>query len=83
MVKVVDGRKIAREMKEKIKIEIEKFESKGFRKPRIANIWFEGSKESELFLKLKEKVCREVGAKIDSFSFQPQAKRFDDTGFVR
>ncbi|HDH45128.1 MAG TPA: bifunctional 5,10-methylenetetrahydrofolate dehydrogenase/5,10-methenyltetrahydrofolate cyclohydrolase [Thermococcus sp.] len=83
MVKVVDGRKIAREMKEKIKTEIERFESRGFRKPRIANIWFEGSKESELFLRLKEKVCREVGAKSESFSFPTRARSEDVIGLIR
>ena len=69
MVKVVDGRKIAREIREEIKRKIEEFTQRGYRPPAIANIWFKGSEESELFLRLKEKACREVGIKSVGICF--------------
>ncbi len=54
-MRIVDGRKIAEEMEGQIR------EKSG--SPSIATILVEGSEESELYAKLKEKACARVGFK--------------------
>lgn len=60
---VVDGKTIAGEIKQRVKKEVEEFETKGFEKPCVATIKVGGNKESDLFLQLKDRACDEVGVK--------------------
>ena len=52
---IIDGRKIAAEMEEKIKKEVDGKEIK------IATIVIKGNEESWLFARLKDKACKRVG----------------------
>ena len=61
MVKVVDGRAIKREILDGIRKEIRDMVSKGYRKPRVATILVGENKESEIFLRLKDKACDYAG----------------------
>lgn len=82
MVKVVDGREIAREIKERLRKKIGECVERGYRRPKLVNIWFEGSKESELFLRLKEKACTEVGIESKSICFPANVSEEEVIGRV-
>ncbi|MEA2053886.1 MAG: bifunctional 5,10-methylenetetrahydrofolate dehydrogenase/5,10-methenyltetrahydrofolate cyclohydrolase [Candidatus Thermoplasmatota archaeon] len=64
---IVDGRKIAREIEQEIRESIETG------KPFVATILVEGSKESELYAKLKEKACKRVGFNSKTLRFSRNA----------
>lgn len=69
MVEIVKGKEIAEEIKRGIRERLKGYIERGNRRPLLVNIWFEGSKESETFLKLKEKACADVGAESRSILF--------------
>ncbi len=72
--KVVDGRKIARKIKEEVKDEVEKLKSKYQKVPNIVTIKIGNDSSSELYLKLRNKACNEVGIKSESMIFEETVK---------
>ncbi|MCD6469063.1 MAG: bifunctional 5,10-methylenetetrahydrofolate dehydrogenase/5,10-methenyltetrahydrofolate cyclohydrolase [Thermoplasmata archaeon] len=63
MVKVVDGKVIAGEIKQRVKENISELMKKGYEEPCVATVKVGENKESNLFLNLKDKACVEVGVK--------------------
>jgi len=58
---IVSGKKIAQEMKDQVKIEVESLTQRLQRKPRVISLIVGDNKESKLYLKLRNKACFEVG----------------------
>ncbi|MHC1582017.1 MAG: bifunctional 5,10-methylenetetrahydrofolate dehydrogenase/5,10-methenyltetrahydrofolate cyclohydrolase [Candidatus Syntropharchaeia archaeon] len=69
MTLVVDGRKIASEIKEKISLEVKNLVSKYGTTPTMGTIIIGDNKESELYFKLREKASSEVGIKSEHYRF--------------
>ena len=69
MTLIVDGRKIAGKMKEKISLEVKNLISKYGKTPTMGTIIIGDNKESELYLKLREKASSEVGIKSKIYRF--------------
>jgi methylenetetrahydrofolate dehydrogenase (NADP+)/methenyltetrahydrofolate cyclohydrolase len=67
--KIVDGRKIAAELKEEISKKIKKLNSKNNLVPNITTIKIGDNPESNLYLKLRNKACSEVGIKTNLVEF--------------
>jgi methylenetetrahydrofolate dehydrogenase (NADP+)/methenyltetrahydrofolate cyclohydrolase len=59
--KIIDGRKIAKDLLEKISQELENLEKKHKIKPNIATVKIGNDPSSDLYLKLRDKACDEVG----------------------
>jgi len=64
-MKIVNGREIAASIKIEIKEDLSKIESKHGLKPKVFTIVASENKESNLYLKLREKACKEVGIDVD------------------
>jgi len=58
---IIDGRKIAEKIKTSVSKEINKLYNKYDIKPNIASVVVGENKESELYLKLRDKACEKVG----------------------
>ena len=58
---IVSGKKIAQEMKNQVKIDVESLTQRLQRKPRVISLIVGDNKESKLYLKLRNKACFEVG----------------------
>jgi len=58
---IISGKKIAQEIKNQVKIEVESLTQKLQRKPRVISLIVGDNKESKLYLKLRNKACFEVG----------------------
>lgn len=59
--KIIDGRIIAKEIRESISKQIKKLETKYKLKPNIATIKIGSDLSSDLYLRLRDKACGEVG----------------------
>ena len=59
--KVIDGRKIAKDIRQKTAVEIKKLESKYGCVPNITTIKIGNDPSSEMYLHLRDKACAEVG----------------------
>jgi len=69
MVYIIDGKKIAGEIKEKISSELKELTSRHDSIPTMGTIIIGDNKESELYLKLREKASSEVGIKSEHYRF--------------
>ena len=67
--KIVDGRKIAAELRKNISIEVEQLKSKYKTIPNVISIKAGNDPSSELYLKLRDKACEEVGIKSNHLEF--------------
>lgn len=67
--KIVDGRKIAAELRKNISIEVEQLKSKYKIIPNVTTIKVGNDPSSELYLKLRDKACDEVGIKSNHLEF--------------
>jgi methylenetetrahydrofolate dehydrogenase (NADP+)/methenyltetrahydrofolate cyclohydrolase len=61
MALILDGRKVAKKIKQQLKEEIENYVSKGLRNPSLAVILVGTDPASEVYVKNKRKACEEVG----------------------
>ncbi|MBU4201546.1 MAG: bifunctional methylenetetrahydrofolate dehydrogenase/methenyltetrahydrofolate cyclohydrolase, partial [Candidatus Altiarchaeota archaeon] len=62
---IIDGRKIAAEIKEKVREEVEGMETK----PGLATVLVGDDPASQLYVKLKGKACEEAGIKSEKYEF--------------
>ena len=60
---ILDGKKLAKKIREELKKEVEEFTSKGLRNPTLAVILVGNDPASEVYVKNKRKACEEVGIK--------------------
>lgn len=67
--KIVDGRKIAAELRKNISIEVEQLKSKYKTTPNVTTIKAGNDPSSELYLKRRDKACDEVGIKSNHLEF--------------
>lgn len=67
--KIVDGRRIAAELRKNISIEVEQLKSKYKTTPNVTTIKVGNDPSSELYLKLRDKACDEVGIKSNHLEF--------------
>jgi methylenetetrahydrofolate dehydrogenase (NADP+)/methenyltetrahydrofolate cyclohydrolase len=67
--KVIDGRKIAKELRNTISKEVEQLKSKYQIIPNIVTIKIGSDPSSDLYLRLRNKACEEVGIKSSSLEF--------------
>ena len=67
--KIVDGRKIAAELRKNISNEVKQLKSKYEKTPNITTIKIGSDPSSELYLKLREKACEEVGIRSSHLEF--------------
>jgi len=70
MTAIIDGKKLAEEIKKEVKKEVEDFEKIYKRKPLLATILVGNDPASEIYVNLKDKACKDVGinSKIYRFS---------------
>ena len=59
--KIIDGRRIAEDIRKKISNEVDELESKYKNTPNITTIKIGSDPSSELYLKLRDNACKEVG----------------------
>jgi len=64
---ILDGRELSRKIREDIRLQIEGFLSRGFRKPGLAVVLVGDDPASQIYVRNKIKACRKVG--IESFFF--------------
>lgn len=69
VAKVIDGKKIAEEIRKNISKEIETLGSKYKATPNITSIKIGSDPSSELYLRLRDKACSEVGIKSTHLEF--------------
>jgi len=67
--KIIDGRKIAENLRKEIKNEINSLKSKYNKTPNITTIKIGNDPSSELYLKLRTRACDEVGIKSNHLEF--------------
>jgi methylenetetrahydrofolate dehydrogenase (NADP+)/methenyltetrahydrofolate cyclohydrolase len=68
-VKIIDGRKIASEIRENISKEVENLKLKYKITPNISTIKIGDDPTSNLYLSLRDKACKEVGIKSNHLEF--------------
>ncbi len=59
--KIIDGKKIAEKIRNNVSDEVKKLYNKYDIKPRIASVVIGDNKESNLYLKLRDKACKKAG----------------------
>lgn len=67
--KIIDGRKIAKDIREKISEEVKELEKRYNIKPNITTVKIGSDPSSELYLKLRDNACEEVGIKSTHLEF--------------
>lgn len=66
MVEIINGKKLAKEIREKLKIKCEELKEKGI-KPKLAVIMVGDNKASQIYVKNKSKVCDEIGIEFEEY----------------
>ncbi len=61
VAEIIDGKKIAEDIKKSVSQEIDELYNKYDIKPKIASVIIGENKESNLYLKLRDKACKKVG----------------------
>jgi len=64
MAVIIDGKKLAQEIREDLKIKCEELKQKGI-KPRLAVIMVGDDKASQVYVRNKSKVCDEIGIEFE------------------
>jgi len=67
--KIIDGRRIAEDIRKKISNEVDELESKYKTTPNITTIKIGSDPSSELYLKLRDNACKEVGIESNRLEF--------------
>jgi len=67
--KIIDGKRIAEDIRKKISNEVDELESKYKNTPNITTIKIGSDPSSELYLKLRDNACKEVGIESNRLEF--------------
>ena len=70
---IIDGRKIAKEIRKRVSEEINELKSKYKKTPNISTIKIGEDPSSELYLRLRDKACNEVGINSHHLEFPQDA----------
>ena len=65
-MEIIDGKKLSKEIIEKLKIKCEKLKKEGIQ-PKFAVIMVGNDKASQIYVRNKSKVCQEVGIKFNEY----------------
>lgn len=63
--KLIDGRKIAKEIKDEVKFEVEKMVKEGRRSPSLCVVLVGDDPASKTYIKNKIKACQYTGTRFD------------------
>jgi len=66
MAVIIDGKKLAKEIREKLEIECKELKEKGIN-PKLAVIMVGNDKASQVYVRNKSKACNEVGIEFEEF----------------
>jgi len=78
MAKIMNGKKIAEEMKARLKKKLEPLEEK----PSLSVILVGNNKASEIYVKMKERACNEVGIKFNLYRFPKNVQEDEVIDFI-
>ncbi|MEM3437097.1 MAG: bifunctional methylenetetrahydrofolate dehydrogenase/methenyltetrahydrofolate cyclohydrolase FolD, partial [Nitrososphaerales archaeon] len=78
---ILDGRKLAEEIKSKIKKEVELFKKDGIA-PCLSTILVSNDPASKIYVNIKHKNCEEVGIKSKNFQFREDTKQEELIKFI-
>ncbi len=73
-MKIIDGKKLAKQIREKLKIECEELQEKGI-KPKLAVIMVGDDKASKIYVKNKSKACDEIGIEYEEYLLEKDIKQ--------
>ena len=73
-MEIIDGKKLAKEIREKLKIECEEIKEKGIN-PKFAVIMVGNDKASQIYVKNKSKVCEEIGIECMEYFLNENIKQ--------
>lgn len=65
-MKIIDGKKLAKQIRENLKIECEELKEKGIN-PKLAVIMVGDDKASKIYVKNKSKACNEIGIQYEEY----------------
>ena len=66
MAEIINGKKLAKEIREDLKIKCEELKEKGI-KPKLAVIMVGDDKASQVYIRNKSKVCDEIGIEFEEY----------------
>ncbi len=66
MAEIINGKKLAKEIREDLKIKCEELKSKGI-KPKLAVVMVGDNKASQIYIRNKSKVCDEIGIEFEEY----------------
>ncbi len=73
-MEIIDGKKLAKQIREKLKIECEELQEKGI-KPKLAVIMVGDDKASKIYVKNKSKACDEIGIEYEEYLLEKDIKQ--------
>ena len=73
-MKIIDGKKLAQETREKLKLKCEELKAKGIN-PKLAVIMVGEDKASKVYVKNKSKACEEIGIEFEEYLLGEQTKQ--------
>lgn len=71
---VIDGKKLAKEIRQKLKIDCDELKIKGI-KPKLAVIMVGEDKASKVYVKNKSKACDEIGIEFEEYLLNEKTKQ--------
>ena len=74
MSEKIDGKKLAKEIREKLRIKSEELKEKGI-KPKLAVIMVGDDKASQIYVKNKSRACEEIGIEFEEFILDKNTKQ--------
>lgn len=69
MFELIDGKKVAKKIKDELKIEVESLKENGIN-PKLAVIMVGNNQASQVYVKNKSKACEKVGIDFEEFLFE-------------
>ena len=73
-MEIIDGRKLAKQIRENLKIECEELKEKGIN-PKLAVIMVGDDKASKIYVKNKSKACNEIGIEYEEYLLDKNIKQ--------
>lgn len=76
MTEIINGKKLAKEIKEDLKIKCENLKEKGIN-PKLAIIMVGNDKASQIYIRNKSKVCEEIGIDFQEYFLEENIEQKD------
>lgn len=81
MAVIMDGKQLAKKIRENLKVEVEELKSKGII-PKLAVIMVGNDSSSKIYVKNKSKACEEVGIEFEEFLLDENATQEELDGII-